>query len=119
MSREISSIDQKDGRYIQGGMTDSFPDRLGWWERYKIQKDDSDIRLIVSKRGEGRPDLISHQIYGTAYYAWFIMQYNSIIDPVEELVKGKELRLPLPSRLKINIMNQSLKKNVRHRTKSS
>lgn len=112
MSREITSINQRDGRYTQGGITDSFPNRLGWWERRTIPKDDSDIYLIVSKRGEGRPDLISDQIYGSAYYAWFIMQYNSIVDPVEELVTGKKLRLPIPSRLKINIINQSLKNNV-------
>jgi hypothetical protein len=118
MSREITSINQKEGRYTQGGITDKFPSRLGWWERRIIPKDDSDIYHIITKRGEGRPDLISYDVYKDAYYAWFIMQYNSIVDPTEELVKGKRLRLPTPSRLKINIIHRNLNKNVRSRKSS-
>jgi len=118
MSREIKSINQKEGRYTQGGITDVFPNRIGWWERQSIQKHDSDIYHIVTKRGEGRPDLISYDVYENAYYAWVIMQYNSIVDPTEELVKGKRLRLPTSSRLKLNIVNRNFNKNVRT-TKSS
>lgn len=100
MSRETKSIYQKKGRYNKGGTTTEYSDRLGWWERSNMTQSDTDITYILSSRLEGRPDLIAYTIYGNAYYWWVVMQYNHIVDPVTELVKGKAIVLPTPTRLK-------------------
>lgn len=117
MSRESTSLKQRNGRYTQGGFSDYFPEsfetnaqkeRVGWWERRKIPTNFDDIFVIVSKGNESRPDLISYQVYGEPDFAWLVMQYNNIVDPVQELLRGTTIRLPTASRLKIYIINRTL-----------
>jgi len=53
-----------------------------------------------SKRGKVpamvayRPDLISNIFYNSPGYWWYIMQYNGITDPFEELGPGKPISIP-------------------------
>lgn len=109
MARYDNSLRQNKARYTQGGITDNLGTRIGWWERQKFPKESSDIYLKVSKRGEGRPDIIAYQVYGDQYYAWLVMQYNSIVDPVTEIVKGTLLRLPTPTRVRTSIVTRTLR----------
>ena len=41
-----------------------------------------------------RPDLISNIFYDTPGYWWYVMQYNGITDPFEELKAGKQISIP-------------------------
>ena len=41
-----------------------------------------------------RPDLISNIFYSTPGYWWYIMQYNGITDPFEELKAGDIINIP-------------------------
>lgn len=66
----------------------------------------SDVNVIISKRAEARPDIIAYQIYGDAKLAWLVMQYNDIVDPEEEMLRGKQLVLPLPSRVNFTMMSR-------------
>ena len=43
---------------------------------------------------EYRPDLISNIFYNSPGYWWYIMQYNGITDPFEELGPGKPISIP-------------------------
>ena len=43
---------------------------------------------------EGRPDLISNDVYGTSMYWWVICVANNITDPFEQLTAGKMIRIP-------------------------
>lgn len=86
-------------RYVQGGITDIFAARLGWWERRVLKESVDDITFIVEKHMEGRPDLISHVVYGTRHYSWLVLQYNNIVDVNDELIQGRELTLPRPTRV--------------------
>lgn len=50
---------------------------------------------VVPNGMAGRPDLISHSIYGTTSNWWIICVVNDIIDPFEELIPGKKIKIPI------------------------
>jgi hypothetical protein len=52
---------------------------------------------VISAGMEGRPDLISNSSYGTPDYWWLICAANNIIDPFEQLVAGKQIKVPIIS----------------------
>ena len=43
---------------------------------------------------DSHPELLSYQLYGTPYLWWVLCFYNGIIDPITEIVSGKELKIP-------------------------
>ncbi len=102
-----NSVEQQYGRYVQGGETDRYSNRLGWWERREIPKREDDHRLVVFSGEAGRPDLISFRAYGTARYAWLVLQYNTIVDPITELATGSEILVPDESPLLLDIMTKT------------
>jgi len=63
----------------------------------------SDFMLTISslksggnytiKGEDARPDLISHELYGSAQYWWIIMFYNGIVQ-VDSLTNGMVLKYP-------------------------
>jgi len=101
-----NSTESRNSRYVQGGLTDIYKTRLGWWERRILEKQDNDIVTTVLDREVARADLISFRIYGKATYAWLVLQYNNIVDPETELVKDKSLRLPSQQRLILDIITK-------------
>lgn len=48
----------------------------------------------VKKIEEGRPDIISHRIYGTQNYWWFLMMFNNYSDIWNDLVENQVIRYP-------------------------
>jgi len=86
-------------RYNRGGTSDVFDTRVGWWERATFVSDPTDLFYDINTRTAGRPDLISFEVYGDPVYAWFVLQFNNIIDINEELVVGRTVMLPTPSRM--------------------
>lgn len=90
---------QNSGRYIQGGGVESYPNRIGWWERVQYQFSDSDVELTLPAKYNKRPDLVAFEMYGSSRLQWLILQYNNIIDINTEFVTGKTIRLPLRSRV--------------------
>lgn len=107
-----NAVENQYSRYVQGGETDRYSNRLGWWERREMPKRDDDQRIVIFSGEAGRPDLISFRAYGTARYAWLVLQYNTIVDPVTELTTGAEILLPDESRLLLDIITKTTGGNV-------
>lgn len=101
-----NSTDNRSSRMVQGGLTDRYNNRLGWWEKRILERQDNDFILTVQEYEANRPDLISYRVYGKAQYAWLVLQYNNIVDPVTELVTGAEIYLPTQSRLVLDIITK-------------
>lgn len=106
-SRTNNSVNSPKSRYVQGGVTDRYPRRLGWWERRQILEDDTDIIITIRPSEDRRPDLIAHHMFGDWRLAWVVLQFNNIVDIETELRAGTEIRLPTQRRLMLDILNQS------------
>lgn len=94
-----SSIDSKTSRFAMGGVTEQFPNRLGWWERNIMEFQNDDIIITIDEQLARRPEYISQMVYGTTAYRWVVLQYNTILDINTELVPGAVIRLPTQDRL--------------------
>ena len=94
---------ERSSRYTQGGITDTFGNRLGWWERAEIATSEDDIAYTISSGESGRADLIAFRLYKQAKLGWLVLQYNNIVDPATELTIGKTLTLPTPTRVALTI----------------
>lgn len=90
---------QNQGRYVQGGSAESFPKRVGWWERKPMAFTNSDVDFEITAKYNKRPDLLAFDIYGSARLQWLVLQFNSIVDINTEFVTGATIRLPLRSRV--------------------
>ena len=89
-----SSVNDPNSRYVQGGTTDVYPARLGWWERLVIEPASDDTTFYLPPSYNLRPDLLAYDLYGKAVYAWIILQYNSIVDINTEFVTGAQITYP-------------------------
>lgn len=94
-------------RYTQGGDTDRFRKRLGFWDRYSFPLANDDVNVVVTSRTQFRPDLVAFDLYQQAKLQWFVLQYNSIVDINEEFIVGKRLVLPTPQRLLSSLLSRS------------
>jgi len=94
-----SSIKEKYSRYTQGGETDVYANRLGWWEREKIPHADDDITMELTARYALRPDMVAYDIYGKVNLMWLVLSYNNILDVNTEFTKGTKIILPSPQRV--------------------
>lgn len=86
-------------RYVQGGLVDVFPNRLGWWEQKPFTATSDDIIVTLTPKYDQRPDLLAYDAYGKSSYIWLVLQYNNILDVTTEFVVGKEIYLPTPQRV--------------------
>jgi hypothetical protein len=100
------STDNRNSRYVQGGTTEIYNNRTGWWERRTFERQDDDIRFIIGTAEARRPDAISNAIYGKATYAWLILEYNNIVDIETELLAGAEIFMPTQERLILDIITR-------------
>lgn len=104
--RTNNATELKESRYVQGGTTDRYRARLGWWERKLLPQNDTDIKLTLQPSEDRRPDLVAARIYGKATLAWIVLQYNTIVDVETEFTTGTEIRLPSVRRVTLDIMTQ-------------
>ncbi len=105
-NRPIKSTENRNSRLVQGGLTDIYNTRLGWWERQKFERQDDDYIVVLLDQEAGRPDLIAHRVYGKAIYSWLVLQYNNIVDPELELIAGATIALPSQARLTLDIITK-------------
>lgn len=106
-SKTTKSTNSASGRYVQGGSTEQYQNRIGWWERRTFERSSDDITITVTPRTAGRPDLIAFDIYEKANLQWFVLQYNNIVDINTEITPGTRLLLPTPARMQSTVMTQS------------
>lgn len=105
-----NSLLKRYSRQRQGGETDIFKKRLGWWERRTdIPKDQvDDIRFTIESMHEFRPDIVAFVTYGRADLEWLVLQYNNIVDINEEFKAGTVINLPSVNRALYEIAIQPL-----------
>ena len=103
-----NSLDNAKGRYTQGGETEAFDQRMGWWERdlETLRQNDNDIFIIIQPKYDKRPDLFAADFYGSSLLMWLVLQFNNIVDINEEFVQGKEVRLPATQRVLFDFLNK-------------
>jgi len=103
-----NAVDNAKSRYTQGGDTEIYNRRLGWWERDidSLGEDYSDEFITLTPKYNLRPDLLAVDIYGSALLGWLILQFNNIVDINEEFITGKILRLPTQQRVLFDFLNK-------------
>lgn len=93
-------------RYVQGGLTDVFSDRLGWWDGYQLTTAPDDIPpFALQAKYDTRPDLLAYDTYGKSTLMWLVLQYNLIVDINTEFVTGAIITLPSKSRVFSSILS--------------
>lgn len=107
MATRKKSTAVKDSRYVQGGDTTVYSNRLGWWERTLIDQADDDIVLTIPRKYALRPDLLAYDLYGKASLQWLVLQFNNIVDINTEFVQGKEIRVPSPGRVVLELLGKT------------
>ena len=103
-----SSMKKKTSRYVQGGNTDVFKERLGWWEkRTDILNDQiDDVHFTLTKEYEFRPWVVAKIFLGREDLDWIILQYNEIVDIMEEFTVGKVIKIPSKARVNFSIITK-------------
>lgn len=104
----LSSAQNSLCRYVQGGTTYSSPYGIGWWNRFIFPTAPDDVQVMVNTRYVNRADLIAFDMYGISDLEWLVLQYNNILNPKQELVKGTLLMLPSNYRVQTQIMTQRI-----------
>ena len=108
--RNKSSVLKPNSRYLQGGVTDINKKRLGWWERFIFEKNDvTDIKVYISGRYAQRPDLVAYDYYGNAKLEWIVLQYNDMVDTLEEFTAGKTISIPSRDRVYFDILTNPIR----------
>lgn len=99
-----NSVQQPKSRYVQGGTTTQYRNRLGWWERRILSQAEDDVDVTIHSSEDGRADIIAFNVYGKQNLDWIVLQFNSIVDPITELTAGTQIRLPSPRRVLLDIV---------------
>lgn len=94
-----SVVNNKNSRYIAGGVTETGELGIEWWEREKYKLAEDDLLVEVDHSLEHRLDLIAHIYLGNSKLWWLVAQYNAILDPFEEVIVGVIIRVPSLTRL--------------------
>jgi hypothetical protein len=97
---EKNSTLVQNSRYVVGGNTETNQNALEWWERTVFTLDATDTTYVVEDKVAGRLDTIAKVYLGDDSLWWLLAQYNMILDPYEEIVVGRVLRIPSPARVK-------------------
>jgi hypothetical protein len=102
-SNKNSTYNTKTGRYVLGGVTETSW-ALEWWNRVSLVTDQSDLIYFVEKIYESQPRKLALLFYGDEELWWVICQYNGLLDPVSDLIEGKQLLIPMFDRIKRNYL---------------
>jgi len=74
---------------------------FGVWNRPSFLKtrpsEDKIDRYRVTSRTEGKPDLISNQLYGTPLLDWVLIAFNGVRDPLNWPRAGDTIEYPIDS----------------------
>lgn len=86
-------------RYNFGGTTIDNAVGTGIWTRKAFPRLSNDVFVTLTPQTCTHLNLITYKLYGDDTLGWLVLQYNDIIDPVEELVPGITIAMPHPSRI--------------------
>lgn len=109
-----SSLKRKSSRILQGGTSYISGTKIAWWDMRNIRGDDiQETQYTVTLSTAGRPDLIAFDVYANSELEWVVLQYNNIVDVLEELVIGKQLLLPSRAYINTNIITKPSGINIK------
>jgi hypothetical protein len=100
-NNNTDTLQNKNSRYVAGGVTETANGMIEWWERTIYKRDESDTTYVVENFYANRLDLISAVFYGQTRYWWLLAQYNNILDPATEVEPGRVLFIPTPERVQL------------------
>ena len=100
------SVDDINSRYVQGGSTEMYSNRMGWWERRVFPSDVSDVEFVITDHYHQRPHKLAYDFYGRDDYFFIILQYNKILDVNEEFVAGTTIMLPTQQRIMLEYLTR-------------
>ena len=86
-------------RYDFGGTVEQTTIGAGLWTRREFEHRADDVPIVLTEHTRTHMNIITYKLYGDDSLGWLVMQYNNIIDPVEELVPGRTIVMPHPSRI--------------------
>ena len=66
---------------------------------------------VISQAFEGRPDLISHKLYGSVDLWWVVCQFNGVVNPFTDLYVGLLIKVPDYSQL-MHVLHEALEETV-------
>lgn len=102
-----STLRRKYSRYVQGGTSTLSGNKVAWWERREMVAGDiNEERYTITSTTAGRPDLVANLFYGSTELEWVVLQYNNIVDILEEFVAGKSIRLPSRNFVHTNLITK-------------
>jgi hypothetical protein len=103
-----TSMRKKNSRMLQGGTTEVYKDRLGWYEkRTDVPKDQyDDIVFTITKKYEYKPWLVAQIFLDRADLEWLVLEYNDIVDIMQEFVVGRVINIPSRSRTNFSIITK-------------
>ena len=108
-----SSVLKNDTRYNSGGFSEISPLKVQWWERKLFEKEEfSDRKFTITAQYKFRPDLLSQLFFRRPDLGWVILQYNNIVDLMEELDVGKEIVVPATSRVLGTLLDENRPANA-------
>lgn len=72
-----------------------------YYEPINIEKDDSDIYIIITQEYHLKPGKMAFAIYGTERLGWIFSYFNrnNISNPIFDFTAGKIIRIPTKERL--------------------
>lgn len=102
-----NSILRRNSRYVQGGTTQRFANRLGYWQRRVFPRHDTDEVFTLDVKYDRKPWLLAYDKYRNVELMWLVLQYNTILDVETEFVAGKEIRLPTATRVFMDLLSNN------------
>lgn len=95
-----SSVSNRLSRYVWGGSTQRSQTHLHWWERRVMDPDRTDSFYAIEHMYE-RANYwkLAYALWGIPELGILILQYNNILDPMEEFVEGRVIRVPTEARV--------------------
>ena len=69
---------------------------LDLWKKREVPENANDKLLVIEPKYEGRPDLLSSDLYGTPRLWWVFAVRNMdiLVDPVEDMKAGVDIFVP-------------------------
>ncbi|RZD43316.1 MAG: hypothetical protein CXT73_00975 [Methanobacteriota archaeon] len=73
--------------------------KLGIWDAPEVVITGNETTTTISRHHRNRPDLLSHELYGTPQLWWIFKMINpdKLNDPVWDFVEGVEILTPNPT----------------------
>lgn len=94
----MAKINKSTSPYYQTPIKDFY---LDLWRKRNIPPQSDDLLITLEAKYDGRPDLLSYDLYGTPRLWWVFAVRNMdiLIDPVEDMKAGTTIYAPAKDRI--------------------